>query len=51
MSLAEMNVIACLFCRPDAVSLTDHLKPEMFTDELLGQMYREFLVAYDRNTD
>ena len=51
MSLAEMNVIACLFCRPDAISLTDHLKPEMFTDELLGRMYREFLVAYDRNTD
>ncbi len=45
---SELNVLSCLVIKPDAISDIPDLKPEMFCDPLLGRIFREFLVSYEK---
>ncbi len=48
--IAEQNVIGALLVNQDKISeIYDILKPEMFTSELLGRIYHEFLKGYDNH--
>lgn len=48
----EEGVISALMIEPLAIEkICNLLSPEMFTSEVLGRIYLEYLRAYDRNTE
>ena len=47
---SELNVLACIMSRIEVLDEIYELKPEMFSDELLGKIYREFLISYEKGT-
>ena len=44
---AEQALIGALVINPVAVKDCGDLRPEMFTDELNGRLYLEFIRAYE----